>query len=198
MTYPVDLGDGVVDSLGVAPISRSDVLWRALEEEKSSVIAKTIDTIGALPPASWLDARAETPVRLIDARVEVSGTVRSVLTEKGMLPEPKVTPAPAGSDQKDSGETDEETNGLGIRRHAPETWRLWLGRHSTEIDLCRALCTSQNRRRAGLANLSAEGELLVESLLERVGSGALELLVEVLREAVPPRDEPRRVGLRLQ
>lgn len=200
----IDLREGTVHPLGVAPVSKSDVLWRVLEKQVSGekqvlgkgdleAVARVIDTADALPPASLIRERAGISTEIIDAHVESDGTVRSVLTREGMLPEPDVPAIPNASQMSSSDETYEEEIAPGAKRHATEAWGLWLGRHSAEIDMCHALCTSRSRQVQPI-DPSAEGEFLVESLLEQIGVGALGRLVEILRESSPP-EESGRAGL---
>lgn len=183
----IDLEKGAVNPLGVAPISKSSVLWKALEKEEPKVVARIVDTIDALPPTSLLRERAGVPTQVLDVHLEPDGTVRTVLTRKGILPEPEVPAAPSTSarEESSSGEMREKANGFRASQHATESWGLWLGRHSAEVNLYHALCTSRNRQ-AEPIDPSARGEFLAESLLEQVGEGALERLIKILRESSPP------------
>jgi HEAT repeat protein len=167
------------------------MLWDALERGKSGVVARIVDTIGALPPAPVRAAGAAAPARLIDAHIETDGKVRSVLTRMGLLPEPDVPSVPANSRPEGAGAAPEsrDPTGSGIKQHTPEIWKLWLGRPSAETDLCHALLKSRSRD-GRLIGPQFEGPLLVEALLELVGTEACERLIEVLREAGPPESSP--------
>lgn len=184
----IDLEEGTVTPLGVAPISKSDVLWTALERAEPEIVATIVDTVDALPPASLLRERAGVSTQITDVHIEADGTVRSVLTRKGILPEPDVPAAPNTSTRTESssGQVREDKSGFGVRRHAPEAWGLWLGRHSAEVNTCHALCTSRSRQVQPI-DPSAKGEFLAESLLEQVGDEALSRLIKILREAPPPK-----------
>jgi hypothetical protein len=188
----LDVEEGVAKSLEVAPITKCKVLWAALENERTEVVARAV-AMAQLLPATPLLGNAKGEPRLLDAHVEADGTLRDVLTTSGVLPESEAPESPG--DKMLTGSSGIWQNGIrkegqspssGTRSCAPETWALWLGRRSAETKMYHALCTSADN---GLPELGvpAESELVVESLLEGVGTIACERLLQTLEEVGLPK-----------